>query len=174
LRGSIKRRQFPRSLLARHSFPSLVRLSRQSRQGTHSSSTSRPRRYKLMDGSHAQCIAGHDADIVDQLRAETATAFLARALPGALDVCPYCLDEPSDHRHANIQKRRSASSKRGSGLRRCRTTSCCRRQRLSATSNTFGRIAAAITHSKQRSIHPPSPLSDTEVAQCRQSGNLPG
>ena len=84
--------------------------------------------------------------------------------------------QPLNHRHAKIQKRRSASSRRGRGLQRCRTTSCCRRQRLSATRNTFGRIAAAITHRKQRSIHPTSPLSDTEDAdatQCCRMRNLP-
>jgi|SRR6516225_9814147 len=67
--------------------------------------------------------------------------------------------------------------RRGRGLRRCRTSSCCRRQRLSATSNTFGRIAAAITHSKQRSIHPPSPLTGTEDADANSASpirNLPG
>jgi hypothetical protein len=54
--------------------------------------------------------------------------------------------------HAKIQKRRSASSRRGRGMRRCRTSSCCRRQRLSAISSAFGRTAAANAHSKQRSI----------------------
>src|SRR5215467_283932 len=60
--------------------------------------------------------------------------------------------QKTNHRHARTQKRRSPSSRRGRGLRRCRTSSCCRRQRLSAISNAFGRTAAAIAHSKQRNI----------------------
>jgi hypothetical protein len=42
--------------------------------------------------------------------------------------------QPTNHRHARTQKRRSASSRCGRGLRRCRTSSCCRRQRLSPIS----------------------------------------
>src|SRR5215470_6087234 len=60
--------------------------------------------------------------------------------------------QPLNQRYAKIQKRRSTSSRRGRGLRRCRTTSCCRRQRLSAISSAFGWTAAASAHSKQRSI----------------------
>jgi hypothetical protein len=62
----------------------------------------------------------------------------------------------TNHRHARTQKRRSASLRRGRGFRRCRTSSCCRRHRLSAISNTLVRKAAAIAHSKQRNIHPPA------------------
>ena len=60
--------------------------------------------------------------------------------------------QPLNQRHAKIQKRRSASPRRGRGMRRCRTSSCCRRQRLSAISSAFGWTAAAIAHRKQRSI----------------------
>jgi len=60
--------------------------------------------------------------------------------------------QPLNQRHAKIQKRRSASSRSGRGMRRCRTSSCCRRQRLSAISSAFGWRAAGIAHSKQRSI----------------------
>jgi hypothetical protein len=35
-----------------------------------------------------------------------------------------------NHRHTRIQKRRSASLRLARGLRRCRTNSCCRRQRF--------------------------------------------
>src|SRR2546423_13028328 len=49
-----------------------------------------------LDGSHAQRDAGHEADIVDQSSAQMAVSFVAHALPGALDVCPYCLDEAAD------------------------------------------------------------------------------
>jgi hypothetical protein len=45
---------------------------------------------------------------------------------------------PLNQRHAKIQKRRSTSLRRGRGLWRCRTISCCRRQRLSAISSAFG------------------------------------
>jgi hypothetical protein len=59
----------------------------------------------------------------------------------------------TNQRHARTQKRRSVSSRPGRGLRRCKTNSCCRRQRLSAISSTFGRTAAAIAHRRQRNIH---------------------
>jgi hypothetical protein len=78
--------------------------------------------------------------------------------------------QSSNHRHARSQKRRSASLRRGCGFRRCRTNSCCRRQRLSAINSTFGRTAAAIVHSKHRNIHLSRLLSDRQEVdrQCRQ------
>src|SRR5215471_10890344 len=77
----------------------------------------------------------------------------------------------TNHRYARIQKRRSESVRRGRGLRRCRTSSCWRRQRLSAISNSLGRMAAAKAHSKQRNIDLSRMLSDkqaADAAQCRQ------
>src|SRR5262249_12136881 len=68
--------------------------------------------------------------------------------------------QPLNQRHAKIQKRRSTSSRRGRGLRRCRTTSCCRRQRLSAISSAFGWPAAANATSSRRGIDL-SPCSGT-------------
>src|SRR5262249_38153425 len=62
------------------------------------------------------------------------------------------LRQPPNRRRAKIQKRRSASSRRGRGLRRWRTISCCRRQMLSAANKSLDRIAAAKAHSKQRNI----------------------
>src|SRR5262249_23723763 len=79
--------------------------------------------------------------------------------------------QPLNQRHAKIQKRRSTCSRRGRGLRRCRTTSRCRRQRLSAISSTFGWTAAASAHSKQRNIDLYPLLLDgqeAEAVQCRQ------
>ena len=69
-----------------------------------------------LDGSHAQRNASHDADIVDQLRAETAVAFLAGPLAGALDVCGYCLDEPADiAAQQSLHRRKRAALPRGFG-----------------------------------------------------------
>src|SRR5262249_39547531 len=84
--------------------------------------------------------------------------------------------QPTNHRYARIQKRRSASLRRGRGLRRCRTSSCWRRQRLSAISNSLGRIAAAKAHSKQRNVDLSRMLSDkqeADVAQRRQGKGFP-
>src|SRR5215471_11613515 len=82
----------------------------------------------------------------------------------------------TNHRYTRIQKRRSESVRRGRGLRRCRTSSCWRRQRLSAISNSLGRIAAAKAHSKQRNIDLSRMLSDkqeADAAQCRQGKGFP-
>ena len=59
--------------------------------------------------------------------------------------------QPLNQRHAKIQKRQSTSSRRGRGLRRCRTTSCWRSKDCLRSKRT----AAASTHSKQRSIASP-------------------
>src|SRR5262245_49775539 len=79
--------------------------------------------------------------------------------------------QPLNHRYAKIQNRRSASSRRGRGLRRCRTTSCCRRQTLSAISNNLDRMAAAKAHGKQRSIDLSCLLSNKQEADAAQRVN---
>ena len=69
-----------------------------------------------LDGSHAQRNASHDADIVDQPGAETVVVFVARALPGALDVCPYCFDEPADvAAQQSLHRRKRAALRHGLG-----------------------------------------------------------
>jgi len=77
--------------------------------------------------------------------------------------------QPLNHRHAKIQKRRSTSSRRGRGMRRCRTSSCCRRQRLSAISSAFGQLQQAPTANSEAL---PLPLllnrQEADAVQCRQ------
>ena len=76
-----------------------------------------------------------------------------------------------NHRHARIQKPRSALFGRGRGFRRCSTRSCCRRQMLSAISRSFGLNTAAIPHNKHRHNGPSRLLSgyqEGEVDPCRQ------
>jgi hypothetical protein len=79
--------------------------------------------------------------------------------------------EALNQRHAKIQKRRSTSSRRGCSLRRCRTTSCCRRQKLSAICSAFGWLGNRNKRPKQTAQHCLSLLlnrQEADVVQCRQ------
>lgn len=62
------------------------------------------------------------------------------------------------HRDARIQNRRSGFCNRDRGRLRCRTRSCCRRQRFSATNDAFGFNNAAMARTTQRA-KPPSSFS---------------
>src|SRR4029450_8141855 len=64
-----------------------------------------------------------------------------------------------------IRNHRSESARRGYGLRLCKTSSCCRRHRFSATSQTFRLNKAAIATPPIGLLVPPAP--------CRCSGSLP-
>ena len=116
-----------------------------------------------LDGSHAQRNAGHDADIVDQPRTETAIAFVARALPGALDVCPYCFDEPPDvAAEQSLHRRKRCPLPRGLGP--AMTGFSCSAEQAQAcgrASRRTGRAAATLAgrppdRSWSRSPEPPS------------------
>lgn len=64
--------------------------------------------------------------------------------------------QPGKHRQARTQIRRSASSNLGLVLRRLRTSTCCRRQRFSATSSPFGRKKRVIARTNQTQSPPAS------------------
>ncbi len=75
-----------------------------------------------------------------------------------------------NHRDARIQNRRSGFCNRGRGRLRCRTRSCCLRQRFSATSDAFDLKNAAIAHTTQRFGQAPAdgqPKTGPTEAACR-------
>ena len=59
-------------------------------------------------------------------------------------------NQSENHRHARIQNRRSASASRGRGCCRCKTSSCCRRHKISITNKAYGLNKTAIACGRHR------------------------
>src|SRR5215471_8138280 len=84
--------------------------------------------------------------------------------------------QPLNHRYARIQKRRSESVRPGRGWRRCRTSSCWRRQRLSASATALAASRQQRPTANRETLTSPAccrTSREADAAQCRQGKGFP-